>query len=66
MAKTAEMMAAKKISKEDNGSMLVDFEALVPGKEGKRLGKAVIRYVCLRTASTPAGVFDGDMTADSA
>lgn len=43
MAKTAQMMEEKKISKEDKGSVLVDFEELIPGKEGKRLGKTVIR-----------------------
>ena len=45
MAKTATLMEEKKISKEDKGSLLVDFEELVSGKEGKRLGKTVIRYV---------------------
>ena len=40
---TAKMLEEKKISKEDNGSVIVDFEGLVPGKEGKRLGKTVIR-----------------------
>ncbi|KAK0386500.1 hypothetical protein NLU13_6335 [Sarocladium strictum] len=43
MAKTAKLMEEKKISKEDNGSVLVDFQELVPGKEGKRLGKTVVR-----------------------
>jgi arginyl-tRNA synthetase len=43
MANTAKMLEEKKISKEDNGSVIVDFEGLVPGKEGKRLGKTVIR-----------------------
>lgn len=43
MAKTAKLMEEKKISKEDKGSVLVDFEELVPGKEGKRLGKTVVR-----------------------
>lgn len=43
MAKTAQMMAEKNVSKEDKGSVLVDFEELIPGKEGKRLGKTVVR-----------------------
>lgn len=50
MANTAKMLEEKKISKEDNGSVIVDFEGLVPGKEGKRLGKTVIRYVILRSS----------------
>lgn len=45
MATIAEEMAAKGITKEDNGAVLVDFTELLPGKEGKRLGKAVVRYV---------------------
>lgn len=47
MAKVAESMAEKGVSKEDGGAVLVDFESLIPGKEGKRLGKAVVRYVLL-------------------
>ncbi|OTA56637.1 arginyl-tRNA synthetase [Hypoxylon sp. EC38] len=43
MEKVAKEMAEKGISKEDQGAVLVDFTELLPGKEGKRLGKAVIR-----------------------
>jgi hypothetical protein len=45
MYKVAKEMADKKITREDAGAVLVDFTELVPGKEGKRLGKTVIRYV---------------------
>ncbi|KAI1469051.1 arginyl-tRNA synthetase [Daldinia caldariorum] len=43
MEKVAKQMAGKKITKEDQGAVLVDFTELIPGKEGKRLGKTVIR-----------------------
>ena len=43
MAETARVMEDKKISHVDQGSVLIDFTQLVPGKEGKRLGKAVLR-----------------------
>ncbi|OTA98133.1 hypothetical protein M426DRAFT_70372 [Hypoxylon sp. CI-4A] len=43
MEKVAKEMAEKGVSKEDQGAVLVDFTELLPGKEGKRLGKAVIR-----------------------
>ncbi|KAI9171926.1 Arginine--tRNA ligase, cytoplasmic [Paramyrothecium foliicola] len=43
MAKAAQRMEEKGISKQDGGAVLVDFESLVPGKEGKRLAKAVVR-----------------------
>lgn len=43
MAKTAKIMEDKKISYEDQGAVLIDFTAQVPGKEGKRLGKAVLK-----------------------
>ncbi|KAK0639889.1 arginyl-tRNA synthetase-like protein [Cercophora newfieldiana] len=43
MDKTAKLMEEKKICKEDNGAQLVDFAALVPGKEGKRLEKPLVR-----------------------
>jgi len=36
-------MEAKGLCKEDNGAMLVNFEELVPGKEGKRLEKPLVR-----------------------
>lgn len=36
-------MEEKGICKEDKGAMLVDFQALVPGKEGKRLEKPLVR-----------------------
>lgn len=43
MAKSAKIMEERKISQEDQGSVLIDFTQLVPGKEGKRLGKTVLR-----------------------
>jgi arginyl-tRNA synthetase len=43
MAKTAAILEEKKISHLDQGSVLIDFTQLVPGKEGKRLGKTVLR-----------------------
>jgi arginyl-tRNA synthetase len=43
MAKAAKEMQEKGISEEDNGAVLIDFTKQVPGKEGKRLGKAVLR-----------------------
>lgn len=45
MAKIAEEMKEKNISREDNGALLVDFTQLLPGKAGKRLGTTVLRYV---------------------
>lgn len=45
MAKIAVEMEEKNISRVDNGAVLVDFTKLLPGKEGKRLGVTVIRYV---------------------
>ncbi|KAI1204192.1 arginyl-tRNA synthetase [Annulohypoxylon truncatum] len=43
MEKVAKEMAEKGVTREDQGAVLVDFTQLLPGKEGKRLGKAVIR-----------------------
>ncbi|KAI1758628.1 arginyl-tRNA synthetase [Hypoxylon sp. FL1150] len=43
MEKVAKEMTEKGITKEDQGAVLVDFTELIPGKEGKRLGKTVIR-----------------------
>lgn len=43
MAETAKIMEDRKISHVDEGSVLIDFTQLVPGKEGKRLGKTVLR-----------------------
>ncbi|KAK3358177.1 hypothetical protein B0T25DRAFT_590149 [Lasiosphaeria hispida] len=43
MEKVAKEMEDKGISKEDKGAMLVDFSELVPGKEGKRLEKPLVR-----------------------
>jgi arginyl-tRNA synthetase len=43
MAKAAKEMQEKGISEEDSGAVLIDFTKQVPGKEGKRLGKAVLR-----------------------
>lgn len=45
MAKIADEMKAKNVSREDNGAVLVDFTQLLPGKAGKRLGTTVLRYV---------------------
>lgn len=44
MDKVAQQMTEKGITRVDDGAVLVDFTELVPGKEGKRLGKTVIRY----------------------
>lgn len=43
MDKIGKEMEAKGICKEDKGAMIVDFQELVPGKEGKRLEKPIIR-----------------------
>ncbi|OTB10250.1 hypothetical protein K445DRAFT_323109 [Daldinia sp. EC12] len=43
MEKVAKEMAEKGITREDQGAVLVDFTELIPGKEGKRLGRAVVR-----------------------
>lgn len=43
MARVGKEMADKGITRDDSGAVLVDFTELVPGKEGKRLGKAVVR-----------------------
>lgn len=43
MEKIGKEMEEKGICKEDKGAMLVDFSALVPGKEGKRLEKPIVR-----------------------
>ncbi|KAH7326735.1 arginyl-tRNA synthetase [Stachybotrys elegans] len=43
MDKVAKQMTEKGITHEDAGAVLVDFTEKVPGKEGKRLGKTVIR-----------------------
>ena len=43
MAKYAELMEQKKLTKSDGGASLIDFTELVPGKPGKQLGKAVVR-----------------------
>ena len=43
MAEVAEAMQKKNITKNSDGAVLVDFIELVPGKEGKRLGKALVR-----------------------
>ncbi len=47
MEKVAKEMVEKGITKEDNGAVLIDFAEVVPGKEGKGLEKAVLRYVQL-------------------
>ncbi|KAG6001664.1 hypothetical protein E4U21_003981 [Claviceps maximensis] len=43
MAKIADEMQAKNVSREDKGAVLVDFTQLLPGKAGKRLGTTVLR-----------------------
>ncbi|KAG9258047.1 arginyl-tRNA synthetase [Emericellopsis atlantica] len=43
MAKTGGEMTERGISENDSGSVLVDFTKHVNGKEGKQLGKAVLR-----------------------
>ncbi|KAL8409743.1 hypothetical protein RB594_007993 [Gaeumannomyces avenae] len=43
MARTAKELADKGISTEDQGAVIVDFSKLIPGKEGKRLEKPIIR-----------------------
>ncbi|KAK4135235.1 arginyl-tRNA synthetase [Trichocladium antarcticum] len=43
MAKVSQEMEAKGICKEDKGAQIVDFSELVPGKEGKRLEKPIVR-----------------------
>ncbi len=44
MAKVAKIMEDRKICQEDQGSVFIDFTQQVPGKEGKRLGKTILRY----------------------
>lgn len=43
MAVVAQQMTEKNVSQEDGGAVLVNFEQLLPGKEGKRLGKALVQ-----------------------
>ncbi|KAL2130752.1 hypothetical protein VTI74DRAFT_5990 [Chaetomium olivicolor] len=43
MEKVGREMEEKGICKEDKGAMIVDFQELVPGKEGKRLEKPIVR-----------------------
>ncbi|OAQ91500.1 arginyl-tRNA synthetase [Purpureocillium lilacinum] len=43
MAKMAEQLKAKGVTREDNGAVLVDFTQLLPGKEGKQLGVTLVR-----------------------
>lgn len=43
MEKIGREMEEKGICKEDKGAMIVDFQELVPGKEGKRLEKPIVR-----------------------
>ncbi|ELQ34998.1 arginyl-tRNA synthetase [Pyricularia oryzae Y34] len=43
MAKSAKTIADKGISKEDQGAVIIDFSEHVPGKEGKRLERPIIR-----------------------
>jgi arginyl-tRNA synthetase len=43
MEKIAKEMAEKKISTESEGAMIVNFAELIPGKEGKKLEKPIVR-----------------------
>lgn len=43
MQAAAQKMADMGLTEEDNGALLVDFSKHVPGKEGKNLGKAILR-----------------------
>jgi arginyl-tRNA synthetase len=43
MERIGREMQEKGICKEDKGAMIVDFSELVPGKEGKRLEKPIVR-----------------------
>lgn len=43
MEAAAKEMEEKKISTESDGARIVDFTALIPGKEGKRLERPIIR-----------------------
>jgi arginyl-tRNA synthetase len=43
MEKIGQEMQDKGICKEDKGAMIVDFQELVPGKEGKRLEKPLVK-----------------------
>jgi hypothetical protein len=60
MADVAKEMQEKKVSSDSDGAVIVDFTELVPGKEGKRLGKAVVRFVhtslSLCVANSPSNV----------
>lgn len=44
MEEISQMLADKGISSKDDGAVIVDFTKLLPGKEGKRLGKCLIKY----------------------
>lgn len=43
MEKVANEMAEKKITSESDGAMIVNFADLIPGKEGKKLEKPIVR-----------------------
>ncbi|KAL2264182.1 hypothetical protein VTK26DRAFT_888 [Humicola hyalothermophila] len=43
MEKIGKEMESKGICKENDGAMIVDFQELIPGKEGKRLEKPLVR-----------------------
>ncbi|KAJ4290042.1 arginyl-tRNA synthetase [Collariella sp. IMI 366227] len=43
MEAVGKQMEEKGICKEDKGAMIVDFQELVPGKEGKRLERPIVR-----------------------
>jgi arginyl-tRNA synthetase len=43
MERIGQQMQDQGICKEDKGAMIVDFQELVPGKEGKRLEKPIVR-----------------------
>ena len=45
MEEVVQMLAEKGISSGDQGAVIVDFTKLLPGKEGKRLGVCLVKYV---------------------
>ena len=57
MAKMAEQLKAKGVTREDNGAVLVDFKQLLPGKEGKQLGVTLVRCV-RRNPGNPSVIAD--------
>lgn len=43
MEEVAQQMAERKLTSEDNGALLVNFAELLPGKEGKRLERPIVK-----------------------